>query len=276
MSDALEVSPLSPFGVEVRADLSKPLSEGQKTRFRELFRRHHLILARGQDLGPADTVRLMAELDIGPVRNGREDIPVSNVERGAFLGTHELAWHSDLAYGPVPYKALLLYAVDVVNGTTSTRFCSGRLALDRLPAGERAKLEGLHALHALSKGLGGRSDFTGDPGTPQFVHPVIMPDPDVGPALYVHYNTTAHIVGMAPAASEALLRRLFEAIYDPDYVYEHVWNLGDVVIWSNIALQHARGALTTEGKRTLRRACVASMNSTDAFPQMDVSIYINP
>jgi alpha-ketoglutarate-dependent taurine dioxygenase len=39
-------------------------------------------------------------------------------------------------------------------------------------------------------------------------------------------------------------------------VYVHDWQLRDLIIWDNHALQHARAYIGTEEPRTLRRVCV--------------------
>ena len=33
--------------------------------------------------------------------------------------------------------------------------------------------------------------------------------------------------------SEALLQRLFEIAEDPAIIYEHVWRVGDLIMWDN-------------------------------------------
>jgi alpha-ketoglutarate-dependent taurine dioxygenase len=44
-----------------------------------------------------------------------------------------------------------------------------------------------------------------------------------------------------------------EYLYDPGNVYCHHWQVGDLVVWNNVALQHAREKLPGEGERTFRR-----------------------
>jgi taurine dioxygenase len=41
-------------------------------------------------------------------------------------------------------------------------------------------------------------------------------------------------------------------------VLEHRWRKGDLIIWDNIALQHARGNLEGVGRRVLQRVIVGS------------------
>jgi taurine dioxygenase len=65
---------------------------------------------------------------------------------------------------------------------------------------------------------------------------------------------TLRIDGMDDAASEALLEELFDHLYRPENVVEHHWRERDLVLWDNIALQHARPNIMIEGPaRTLRK-----------------------
>jgi alpha-ketoglutarate-dependent taurine dioxygenase len=52
-----------------------------------------------------------------------------------------------------------------------------------------------------------------------------------------------------------LLEALFEHLYAPeDKVLAHHWRTGDLVLWDNLALQHARPNVGIEGPtRTLRK-----------------------
>ena len=76
------------------------------------------------------------------------------------------------------------------------------------------------------------------------------------PLLYTSAMQTDSVVGLPEAESEALLARCWAALYAPGNVYEHVWSGGDLVIWDNLALHHARSAVT--GRRTLRRVPVGT------------------
>jgi taurine dioxygenase len=72
--------------------------------------------------------------------------------------------------------------------------------------------------------------------------------------LYTSQQMTARVEGLDPVESEALLDELFAHLYRPEAVLDHEWRQGDLVIWDNLALQHARGNVEIEGpERTLRK-----------------------
>ena len=64
------------------------------------------------------------------------------------------------------------------------------------------------------------------------------------------------IEGMPRDESETLLQRLFEIAEDPAIIYEHVWRVGDLIMWDNLACLHARTDWPSEQRRTLRRCTV--------------------
>ena len=77
--------------------------------------------------------------------------------------------------------------------------------------------------------------------------------------LYVCPQLTHHVEGLDYDESEALLEELFAHMYAPQNVYTHEWREGDLIVWDNIMLQHARPDLKGEdAPRTLRKVLVPS------------------
>ena len=72
--------------------------------------------------------------------------------------------------------------------------------------------------------------------------------------LFVSQGMTKEIVGLSPDDSEALLEDLFEHMHAPANCIQHEWQAGDLVMWDNLSVQHARPHVTTEGPvHTLRK-----------------------
>ena len=63
----------------------------------------------------------------------------------------------------------------------------------------------------------------------------------------------------APIHEEAdtLMDELVTVIADPAIGYRHQWRPGDILIWNNITLQHARTDFDPSQPRTLRRVPIA-------------------
>jgi alpha-ketoglutarate-dependent taurine dioxygenase len=72
--------------------------------------------------------------------------------------------------------------------------------------------------------------------------------------LYVSQMMTREIVGLPSEESEELLETLFSYLYDPAHSWQHDWRKCDLVVWDNLAVQHARPNVSLEGPaRTLRK-----------------------
>ena len=50
--------------------------------------------------------------------------------------------------------------------------------------------------------------------------------------------TASHVEGLEPEESQALLDRLLEHSTQAQYVYQHEWHVGDLVIWDNTGTMH--------------------------------------
>jgi taurine dioxygenase len=57
-------------------------------------------------------------------------------------------------------------------------------------------------------------------------------------SLYVVRDDCTAIVGMDDAAGMALIEALADHIVRPEFIYQHRWREGDVVVWDNCTVQH--------------------------------------
>ena len=74
------------------------------------------------------------------------------------------------------------------------------------------------------------------------------------PILYVSQMMTTHVEGLPSDESEQLLEECFAVLYAPENTLEHDWRPGDLVVWDNLATQHARGPVVQRGpERSLRK-----------------------
>jgi taurine dioxygenase len=279
VTDVKVIRHLEPFGVEVEFDLSSPITPAAAERLSELFDRHHLLLFRNQDVTIEQQRGLMSV--IGPVLQDEVDKNadfISTEPTLGALGITPLAYHSDLSCTPDPLIALTLYATDVVDGETSTRFPSNIAAAAALPPDLRERIADLQAAHYWPKdvayGLQARSEDVHE-GWQGAVHPVLMPHPRTGdPVLFVTKVHTHHIINMDPDESRSLIEELEAYVYDDARVYEHAWNKGDLVLWDNVALQHGRPPLEGKGTRTLQRV-VAGAPFAHLIPPEVIQYYIS-
>jgi taurine dioxygenase len=262
---------LDPFGCEIIGDLSQPLMPADVELLSRHLQQDNLLVAHGQSLSDADHVRVMEYLgEVLELDDHRSFEFVANQPELGKLGAEEIAWHSDMAFHVSPWRVLSLYAVDVVNGASSTLFASGTRAYNRLSPQLRDLIADLDALHLFALEFSGRNRTESlDSSAPRAVHPVVMRHAVTAmPFLFVSWQQTDSVVGLDQRASDVLLSSLFECLYAPNNVVSHRWAPGDLVVWDNLAIQHCRGNLETVGRRVLRKVIIGDQTLNDAFPQL--------
>ena len=265
--DDLEVTHLSPaFGVEVVGfDPADPLDDATRQLLQELFDDHGLLLFRDLELSHAEQVRLCKMLirkegledgDAGP--EIEDNFYISNKRPDSAVPFGRLQFHSDTMWADQPFEVLSLYAIDVEAPVVPTTFVSAAYAWTTLPAELRARVDGLEVLQ--TAGEVRRGDLTDVVVTtverpPTTVTRIAHRHPRTGQTiLYICEQMTKEIVGCSPDDSERLLDELFDHLYDPANQWSHPWRNGDLIVWDNIAIQHARQNVRTDGPaRTLRK-----------------------
>lgn len=266
LEHGFRVSRLEPFGVRIEGvDLRTPLSAGQQVGFRDLLFEHGVLVFADQSLEDADQRRLMGYL--GRVAGGLNGFTMLDPEGN--LGRTNICFHSDYAFTSKPITALSLFAADVEDGQTCTRFACGARGYELLPADLRAKLEGAEALSVLpiDQGLV-QVDQPVPTNMPSIVREAIIAHPETGRKIvYVHEMQCAGIIGLPEEDSRQLLHAAFEHLYQPANVYTHRWNKGDLVVWDNVGVHHARPPLEGVAKRSLRRIATAEKDLVDLCPE---------
>lgn len=232
---------------------------------RRLYARDGLLVLRGLALSMEEQCEFCRIF--GPVLDSPyENFYVSNARDDGHLGALELQWHNDVPYLPKPYLGAALHATDVTPGATSTRFASGFRAYERLAPALQERLVGLNALQVKQR-FSDRTNRLTDlqPGDLCTVHPVVGRQQGTRrPYLFVNENMTPLVIGLPADESDALLRALCAALYVPGEVYEHAWRPGDLVLWDNLAVQHARGRISSD-RRTLQRVSITELSYAQQY-----------
>ena len=276
-----EAAPISgaPFGLEVKIDLSSELTETEKTALRRLYLQDGLLLARGQNLTLEQQIE--ASAIFGPVLR-EHNLPISNIAEDGILGSLELLFHNDLPYLPAPFLGAALFALDVTTPAVPTRYASGMRAYERLPVELRQRIDHRNALHVRARANTRRSRLTdSQPRDNCAVHALVGRQQNTErPYIFANLDMTALIIGLSEAESDDLLEALFSYLYADENVYDHPWRQGDIVIWDNLALQHARSEIAG-GVRTLQRTTIAqfsamAQNPVDLVPDILNSLILSP
>ncbi len=284
MLDVLEmkVTPLSSAcGAEISGiDLRRELSAATVAAIKAAWGRHLVLVFRGQTLDQEQQLRFASYF--GPLgerkaAQAREELRaratgvlqtdsrvllVSNKKVdgkavGAF-GDGEMWFHIDSGYAARPYKYTCLYAVELPSTGGNTRFSNMYMAYEAVPAALKAQLAGRKALHIHEYKRSAKVEVPDDlSASLHYFHPVFITHPETGrKTLFVDRLMTARIEGMSAEESDAVLEQLYEIGERPDFIYEHVWRLGDFVMWDNRCTIHARTWFPPEENRLLRRCTV--------------------
>lgn len=273
MSETLNSVPLSGgIGAEILdLDLAEPLDSDQRDALGKLFVEHGLLVLRRQALSQDQQVRVMSYF--GPTVDPSTETGYITNRDGwdSVKQTAELIFHSDWAFLPEPDTAFSLHALQVVDDMSSTLFASGVRALESLPRDLRARLTGLETLHVYPVDVTRRNRLADVPkGHRNAQRPLVMTHPESGKEyLYLSYMMLDSIVGLSSEASEALIAELCQYMFSPDNIQTHYWRSGDLVIWDNLAFQHARGDISDVGPRVLQKA----MCSTHEFDRRALPEY---
>jgi len=257
------------LGAEILGvDLRDPVEEALQQRLLDTWHQHLVILLRNQTLDEDTQVRF-AELfgPPAPVTSGRSFsvkhpavMLISNIRQdGKPIGAlpdGEMHFHTDQCHQPVPAKATVLYAIEVPKEGGNTLFANAYAAYETLPEEIKRRLAGRRALNAYDQDTTLRSAGY-DNARASAWHPAVRTHPATGrKALYVNRLMTREIEGLPRAESDALLQTLFDHQEQPQFVYEHVWRVGDILMWDNRCTLHARTDFSAGERRLLRRVTI--------------------
>jgi taurine dioxygenase len=258
------------LGAEIiGVDLSEEIDDHTFAQIRDAWHRNLVILLRGQELSEENQVRFAEKF--GPpalihtkqfVRNHPAVMLISNIrEDGKPIGAlpdGEMHFHTDQCHQERPAMASMLYALEVPSTGGNTLFANGYMAYETLPDGIKRRIEGRKALNAYDYDTAAMKRGTRlAEGVPSYVHPVVRTHPATGrKALYVNRLMTVRIEGLPAAESDELLAMLFDHQERREFIYEHVWRAGDLLMWDNRCALHARTDFSPNERRLMRRVTI--------------------
>lgn len=273
---AMEVQVLGPgIAAEIRGlRLWEPLEAADVERLRRLFAEHGVLVFRRQALSEDEYARFCALFgslertvrtdwasrvrpEIGLITN----LKGSNGNPLGGLGDGEVEWHSDQAYMANPATGAGLYAVELPAEGGRTYWANLVAAYEALPERLKQAIEGKNAVFRyqkrldMFKGADQKLSAEGRKRTPDVLHPLVHEHPINGKkALYLDPTTSIGIVGMPDDEANALLDALAAHAIQPQFVYTHDWQVGDVLLWSNGYLMHRREPFPSTDRRLMKRA----------------------
>jgi taurine dioxygenase len=253
--ETITVKPLAgALGAEIAGvDLSRPLSNQQRSEIHGAFLAHSAIYIRDQELGGDDLLRYaryFAEPAYYPFVEGLPDFPQIFELRKEPDQTVNVggAWHSDTTYLDKPPIGTMLYCREAPAFGGDTMVANQYLAYETLSAGMRRMLDGLTGVYTarMNGGRGNREENkymkmknTENAAQIEAEHPVVRVHPETGrKALYVSTRHTVRFKGMTEEESRPLIQFLQAHCTRPEFTARIRWERGTVTIWDNRCCQH--------------------------------------
>jgi alpha-ketoglutarate-dependent taurine dioxygenase len=247
---AVQLSPR--VGSEVKIDLATLLDGSVARELLELLVKRGVIIVRGIEINDEQQralARTLGKLRLGQVKQegdeGLQKVTFDKKENPTyaefFPGT--FFWHMDGTYEEVPPFATLLTPRVLSSSGGQTEFANNYAAYEDLPDSEKKYLETLQVVHTMAASMWpAYSEVSPEQYTlwhsyPTRTHPLVWRHHS-GRKSLVLSTSASHIVGLHPAESYALLRKLMEWATQPQYVYQHSWKLNDLLIWDNTGTMH--------------------------------------
>jgi taurine dioxygenase len=262
------------------------------TALQRLYAEHGLLLFRRQSLSEdefADFCALFGRLErtvrtdwasrvrpeVGLITNLKDQ--QGNALGG--LGDGEIEWHSDQAYMLDPATGSGLHGVEIANEGGMTSWANLALAYEALPLGLKQAVEGKRAIFSYPKRLkiyqvsDRQISEEARKRTPDVVHALVHVNPVNGKkALYLDPTTTIGVVGMPQDEADALLDELAAFATRPEFVYDHHWQVGDVLLWSNGFTLHKREPFPSTERRLMKRTTMVLPKAAHIFVEGELAM----
>lgn len=272
---SLSTRPLTPtFGLEILdVDLRQP-TDNMIAEIDALWVKHPVLLLRNQLLDEVQQIafsKRFGEINIHVrtdirSRSHPEVVMVSNLrlENGDNIGalaSGEAKWHTDSCYKSKPDTGSILYALEVPEDGGKTAWANLQLAYEALPDATKTKLEGKRGEYAYNIF---NIDITKDNDikdirtiTPDVKHPMVLKQPvSERKGLYFDPLQTYGIEDMDVSESRPLLDELTAHITQPNFIFEHRWRRGDIVLWDNCRVLHRREPFDPMVPRLMKRTTI--------------------
>ncbi len=271
MGHTISTTPLAGgLGVEIHGLTHEAIADaGVRAEIGKLLEQHSLIKASIDDFSEeeqellANSIGLVMDDRFGPnFKPGT--VYISNTREDGVLGKGAIGFHHDHLYHDPTLRFIMLYAIEIPASGSETRFRSAASLLEALPAELRARAEAVECLHLYDyKKIREREYRDWDdvesstPDAPRAYKPFVWRNPDTGVEALLVSQSAIDFKGIDREAGIALYEELSEFAeqnIDGIATYDLDWKPGDLVIWDNRMVAHARESFAKDEPRTIRRS----------------------
>jgi alpha-ketoglutarate-dependent taurine dioxygenase len=258
-------------------DLRNPISQADWNAIESAWRTSGLLLFPDQYELPFESQVSICDR-LAPVVPGSGTQPGNPYERisnvyDKIAPENVLSFHMDYGFLEHPLDGVSLYPLVLPPANcASTNFASNFAPLERMKPMFRRNIERLTVRNV--------ADFTAPkrdiiryragraPADCAYIErPLVWSHPTYGvPILTCCEQLTERVLELTDDQSVELFDELYQRyLYCEQNVYEHQWAMGDLVIWDNLMIQHARRtAPLSNGERTLRRITMCRESNPEA------------
>jgi alpha-ketoglutarate-dependent taurine dioxygenase len=263
----LEIINLTPrVGSEIRTDVATLLGGSEAANIRKILEERGVVLFRGLAIGDEQQVAIARTLGNIVASEGEDGIYKISLDKGVNQRAEylkgSLFWHFDGSLQPYPNLAALLRAIKLSETGGQTEFCNTYAAYDDLPDDEKKACAKLRVVHSAA-----RSQFYVNPEMSYAELEMWQRSPSKScPLVWTHQSgrnslllgaTADYVEGMSVEESRALLARLRDWATQPQYVYRHEWQVGDLLIWDNTGTMHRALPYPLDSGRLMHRTILA-------------------
>lgn len=259
-------------------DFSAPVERPTIDAIRAAWLDHHVLAFPDQQLTDTDLERITryfgqfgSEPYFGTI-DGSDHVVALTRHADEKAPVFAESWHSDWSFQPQPPIGTLLYSLVIPPVGGDTSFVNQQLALARMPAALRKKLEGRIALHSAAAGYApdgmygeadkaaGRSMKIRFSEDARDIHPhrFIRRHPESGrETLLGCLGYIVGIEGMNDAEAGEILVELYNWQIREEFQYTHRWQEGMLVMWDNRSVLHRANGGYDGYDRELHRTTIA-------------------
>ena len=252
------------IGISIEDINLSDLDEFTLKKIKKLWMENLIIIFPNQNISDEDHItfgKKFGELEVHPSLAHRsskypEIYRVSNVdEEGKIIPNKETSWqylkqswlwHTDSSFRKIPSNGSILHGISTTNEGGNTLFANMYKAYEDLDVSMKQKIKKLKVVHdhdfiiSLSEELSKRENKGNYDKLEPVIHPLVRRHPSTKrPSLFLSPHTMVKIVDYNENEGRELLDFLIEHSIQQKYVYKHIWNNNDIVMWDNRCTMHS-------------------------------------
>lgn len=267
-------------GATVRGvDLTQPLTKDAAAAIRAAWLQHQVLAFPDQAL--TDDQLEAFTLAFGPFGEDPFIAPIPGhphiiaVKRMADETSPIFAesWHTDWSFQKRPPQGTCLYGITIPPTGGDTLFVNQYLALEKMPADLRKRIEGRKAVHSAKNayspaGFYGTADKAqgrsmdirpSDDAEATQLHPIIHTHPETGRECL--FGTAGYIIGIDGMDAQEgwdLVSELYRWQTRPEFQYRHKWQKNMLLMWDNRCTLHMATGGYAGHDRLLHRTTIGA------------------